>query len=112
MHRTIAFGSLALLVMLMPAAAENGYHDLTGEFYVLEDAADLPPTMFIGLTGEAAKVIYDSLPGEAEVNECMGGMMKFMPDTGYCNADPEAGDYFCSFSIDLQTGKFGGGESC
>lgn len=117
MTRTIVGASAVLLALLAPAAltpagAENGFHALEGEYYVIEDEPDLPPRMFIGLSGEAAQVIFDSLPGEAEVNECMGGLMKFMPDGGYCTADPDAGEYFCSFSIDLQTGQFSGGESC
>lgn len=116
MTRTIAAASLALLALLMPVTvmpvgAENGYHDLTGEFYVLEGVEDMPPTMYIGLTGEAARVVYEGIATPAETNECMGGLMKYMQDSGYCTLS-EDGQYFCSFSIDLPTGKVMGGESC
>jgi hypothetical protein len=111
MIRTIAAASLALLALLVPAAAENGYQELTGEFYVLEGVEEMPPTMYIGLTGEAARVVYEGIAAPAETNECMGGLMKFMQDGGYCTLS-EDGQHFCSFSIELATGKFMGGESC
>jgi hypothetical protein len=119
MMRTIAAASFALLatltlVTLAPASAENGFHDLTGEFYVVEEMEGMAPTMFIGLTGEAAQTLYETISVEAESNECMGGLMKTLPDGGYCTFDEAAeGDkYFCSFSFDLKSGKFTGGESC
>jgi hypothetical protein len=66
MHRRTSFGSLALLALLTPvlptpAGAENGFHDLTGEFYVVEEMEGMPPTMYVGLTGEAAQTLYESV---------------------------------------------------
>jgi hypothetical protein len=114
--RGIPAAGLALLaVWSAPAPAEEQAESLTGEFYAMpadQDAAT-PPTVFITVTGEAAKVIYEGLVPAAEVNECIGGKTKFLADrSGYCHFDEEGAEYFCSFSIDLKAAKFAGGESC
>lgn len=109
-----ACAAALLPLLLVPAAAqeEDTTQELTGGFYVVEAEEGLPATMFIGLTGAAAKTLYERLNLPEEPNECFGGTMKLLPDGGYCNADAETGEYYCSFSFEAETGKLGGGEPC
>jgi hypothetical protein len=115
MSRILAAGSLALMSLIAPAGAEEQAESLTGEFYAMpaDQEAGRPPMVFINMTGEAAKSIYEGLTSSAEDNECIGGKTKFLADSsGYCHFDEEAVEYFCSFSIDLQGARFAGGEIC
>jgi hypothetical protein len=116
MLRTIALAGAALLAStLTPLLAEEDAESLSGEFYTLpaDAEAGLPASLFFALDGEAAKALYEGLAAPAEDNECIGGKTKFLTDgSGYCHSDEEAGAFFCSFSVDLESGKFSGGESC
>jgi hypothetical protein len=115
MRRILAAGSLALMSVIAPVVAEEQAESLTGEFYAMpeDQEAGRPPTVYINMTGEAAKAVYEGLTSSAEDNECIGGKTKFLADgSGYCHLDEQAVEYFCSFSIDLQAAKFAGGEIC
>jgi hypothetical protein len=117
MKRMIAALTLALTLALAvaPAGAEEDAESVTGEFYTMpaDPEAGLAPVLFFTLTGHAAKALYEALAVSAEDNECTGGKTKYLADhSGYCDLDAVQGEYFCSFSIDLETARFAGGETC
>jgi hypothetical protein len=104
-----------LLFCAGPSLGEEQSESLTGEFYVMPADTDAgsPPTVYMTVTGEAAKAVYQGLDRPAEDNECIGGKTKFLADgSGYCHFDEAGAEYFCSFSIDLRDARFAGGETC
>ena len=64
--------------------------------------------LYITLTNDSAKKLFDSFEGEAVMNECTG--MKYK-SRGYviCHEVEPGKKYFCSFSIDMDKNTVSGG---
>jgi hypothetical protein len=105
------------LVACAPLSAhdeEDAPAPLTGDyiFFPAEEESGTPPSVYVTLTGEAAKTIYEGLAAKAENDECQGGTTKWLAEGGFCNYLAEQKTYFCSFGIDLKESKFAFGQDC
>jgi hypothetical protein len=114
MDRAWAVVGLALLACL-PARAAEYDKPLTGTFDVwdADPEAEVPPSVYLNVSGEAAKVIYEGLSVAAEEDACQGGQTKWLNESGgFCNFAAETGEYFCVFGINLTEAKFAFGMDC
>jgi len=91
-----------------------GQWDLAGA-----TAVDPPPGerrdthLRIFLTGEAARAVFDRLPGAPLPDPCgeAGGLVKAAGGM-QCTRLPGPAGYECRFSIDLEHQQIGGGWAC
>ena len=59
--------------------------------------------LYISLTDEAAKALYESLAGDPREDPCTGYKVKGRGNVGCYEIEPNE-KYFCSFSINLERG--------
>ena len=60
--------------------------------------------LYINLTGDAAKQLYEELDGVPTKDECTGYMVKGKGNLGCYETEPGK-KYFCSFSVNLAHAK-------
>jgi hypothetical protein len=92
--------------------ALSGTYAITPEFY-LDPSIDEPANSHIRfqLEGDAAKDLYDALPGEAVKDDCTGQNMKSAGEVR-CRFDGGETRYECDFSINLPEQKIEYGVAC
>lgn len=102
------FAPLALLALLPPIAATaadwkplTGTYAVTAEHY-LDPGPDKPTNSHfrLQLTGDAARDLFEAIPGKATVDECTGGQSKTAGQLR-CTLSADDGGYECAFSVDL-----------
>jgi len=81
----------------------EGYYQIGGKFSY-DSKAPLKGNshLYMTITGDAAKNLYNSLLGNPENNECTGELDK--ATTKFSCSKTISNNYYCSFSIDLGAG--------
>ena len=99
---------VALLVLVSSVRAMNPVQ-LTGEYQLAgrleHDGATTPGKshLYISLTDDAAKTLYESLGGDPAEDPCTGYRVKAQGNVGCYEIVPNE-RYFCSFSVNLERG--------
>ena len=120
----------ALCAASVPALAqEDGQiveKPITGTYYVgpamdAEDPKAPKDHIYMTLTGDVAKSMWDAIPGETKPDECIGRMVKWSqslacygppsPESGGALA-PDDSPYECYLGVDLKAGSLYLGHDC
>lgn len=121
--RRVAAVSCLSVSMVTAGMAADGYpgmQALTGQWDLSGPTAVDPPPgerrdthLRVFLTGEAARAVFDHLPGAPRPDPCgdEGGMLKTAGGM-QCTRLPGPKGYECRFSIDLERQVLGGGWAC
>jgi hypothetical protein len=97
---------------------------ITGTYYVgpamdAEDPKAPKDHIYMTLTGDVAKSMWDAIPGETKPDECIGRMVKWSqslacygpPSPGGALA-PDDSPYECYMGVDLKAGSLYLGQDC
>ena len=99
---------------------------ITGTYYVgpamdAEDPKAPKDHIYMTLTGDVAKSMWDAIPGESKPDECIGRMVKWTkslacygppsPESGGALA-PDDSPYECYLGVDLPNGALYLGHDC
>ncbi|GAA3935955.1 hypothetical protein [Litoribacillus peritrichatus] len=97
-------------------AQESMNQRLEGTYFIWSESAFDDPSRTTGMSfvirGESAQYLYHSMPQEAVPDICLddGSLVKQGKSVS-CGKSP-AGDYSCSFGLDLATETLTSGGSC
>jgi len=125
MRATTAVMALLLAGAAIPAAqGQDATKPLTGDFTVgpALDAADGSPAdhLYLTLTGDAAKAMWDTMKAKTEPDECVGRMAKSLKGLICYGAGtemsgplgPNDSPYECYIGIDLKSAKIDAASDC
>lgn len=99
---------------------------LTGDYYMgpamdADDPNAPNDVIYMTLTGDVAKAMWDAIPGEMKPDECVGRMVKWSKSLAcYAGPSPESGGalapddspYLCYMGVDLKNGALYLGHDC
>jgi len=100
---------ISLVLATLPLAAHAAVA-LQGEFTLAgpltHKGATTPGSshLYFSLTDQAAKTLYDQLAGQPAKDECTGYLVKGQGNIA-CYEVVQEGRYFCSFSVNLKSGR-------
>jgi hypothetical protein len=123
------FWGIAVLLCAagIPALAQDvQLKPITGSFYAgpamdADDQTGPADHIYMTITGDAAKAMWDGIPGESKPDECIGRMVKWSQSLAcYAGPSPESGGalapddspYECYMGVDLKAGELYLGHDC
>ncbi len=122
------WGLAALLCAAsVPALAQDvQLKPITGQYYVgpamdSDDPNGPADHIYMTITGDAAKAMWDGIPGKGQPDECIGRMVKWSKSLAcYAGPSPESGGalapddspYECYMGVDLKAGELYLGHDC
>ncbi len=109
MTKILTLGMLALAPMQIYAGVTlEGDYQLAGP--LTHQGATTPGKshLYINLSNDAAKRLYEELDGVPTKDECTGYMVKGKGNIG-CYETETGKTYFCSFSVNLENSKIEAG---
>jgi hypothetical protein len=129
MQRTWIAGIAFACASISPALAQDeGPVDekpLTGTYYLAPSADSDDPNapadhLFMTITGDAAKAMWDAMPAEATPDECVGRMARWVqslvcygPATQASQPlGPDEAPYECYLGVNLKTAQLEIGQDC
>ena len=119
-----------LCAAAVPALAQDDVQleikPITGSYYMgprieADDPNAPKDVIYMSLTGDVAKSMWDAIPGEPKPDECVGRMVKWSNSLAcYASPSPESGGalapdespYLCFLGVDLQQGALYLGNDC
>jgi len=101
----IKLAALASIVIALPSIAQNpvilqGEYELGGPLDHSGSVQQGESHLYISLSNDAAKELYESLPGIPVEDPCTGYQLKARGNVVCYQVSPEG--HFCSFSVNLE----------
>ena len=127
--RRIAAVALGLIGLAVPALAQDASVDikpLTGTYYMgpaldAEDAKAPADHVYMTVTGDAAKAMYQAMQAEPTPDECVGRMAKWVQglvcygaptDNSSTGGAPPDSPFECYLGINLKSAALEPGQDC
>jgi hypothetical protein len=124
--RVLGIAALLCAASVPAPAQDVPLKPITGQYYVgpamdSDDPNGPADHIYMTITGDAAKAMWDGIPGESQPDECIGRMVKWSKSLAcYAGPSPESGGslapddspYECYMGIDLKAGELYLGQDC
>lgn len=109
---TLMSGLVAPAVLAADWRPLSGTFAITAKEYLDPADGDKPDShLRIQLDGEAARALYDAMPGPPAVDACTGGLSKVSGEMVCTKTDGDR-PYACHFAIEIATQKVVHGVAC